>query len=50
MVDEGFEHLISARKLLKISIDKCRALVLSVEKIGSELDETDKYTVIGSCV
>lgn len=39
MVDKGIEHLMSARKSLKLSLDKSKTLGLSLEKLGPRLDE-----------
>ncbi|KAL3498233.1 hypothetical protein ACH5RR_040965 [Cinchona calisaya] len=42
MVDKGIEHLISARKSLKLILDKSQALWFSLEKIGPRLDEINQ--------
>ncbi|KAG6417155.1 hypothetical protein SASPL_119306 [Salvia splendens] len=42
MMDKGIEHLISARKLLKESLEKSRALGSSLEKVGPRLDEINQ--------
>lgn len=41
-MDKGIEHLISARKLLKSSLEKSKALGLSLEKVGPRLDEINQ--------
>ncbi|KAL3844325.1 hypothetical protein ACJIZ3_001728 [Penstemon smallii] len=38
-MDKGIENLISARKLLKASVEKSKAMSLSLEKAGPRLDE-----------
>ncbi|CAA2962118.1 exocyst complex component EXO70A1 [Olea europaea subsp. europaea] len=41
-MDKGFENLLSARKLLKASVEKSKALGLSLEKTGPRLDEINQ--------
>ncbi|PIN04198.1 Exocyst component protein [Handroanthus impetiginosus] len=41
-MDKGIEHLISARKLLKASVEKSKALGLSLEKAGPRLNEINQ--------
>ncbi|KAK4435687.1 hypothetical protein Salat_0732200 [Sesamum alatum] len=41
-MDKGIENLISARKLLKASVEKSKALDLSLEKFGPRLDEINQ--------
>ncbi|CAA3023397.1 exocyst complex component EXO70A1-like isoform X3 [Olea europaea var. sylvestris] len=41
-MDKGFENLLSARKLLKASVEKSKALGLSLDKTGPGLDEINQ--------
>lgn len=41
-MDKGIDKLISARKLLRASVEKSRALGLSLEKAGPRLDEINQ--------
>lgn len=41
-MDKGIEHLISARKSLRASLEKSKALGLSLEKAGPRLDEINQ--------
>ncbi|XP_011082057.1 exocyst complex component EXO70A1 [Sesamum indicum] len=41
-MDKGIENLISARKLLKASVEKSKSLGLSLEKFGPRLDEINQ--------
>ncbi|KAL2548150.1 exocyst subunit exo70 family protein G1 [Forsythia ovata] len=41
-MDKGIENLTSARKLLKASVEKSKALGLSLEKAGPRLDEINQ--------
>ncbi|KAL0407890.1 UNVERIFIED_CONTAM: hypothetical protein Sradi_1723400 [Sesamum radiatum] len=41
-MDKGIEKLVSARKLLKASVEKSKALELSLEKTGPRMDEINQ--------
>ncbi|KAL2236148.1 exocyst complex component EXO70A1-like [Sesamum indicum] len=41
-MDKGIENLVSARKLLKASVEKSKALELSLEKTGPRMDEINQ--------
>ncbi|KAL0287776.1 UNVERIFIED_CONTAM: hypothetical protein Sangu_2679500 [Sesamum angustifolium] len=41
-MDKGIENLLSARKLLKASLEKSKSLGLSLEKFGPRLDEINQ--------
>ncbi|KAL7150639.1 hypothetical protein ABFS83_05G127100 [Erythranthe nasuta] len=41
-MDKGIENLLSARKLLKASVEKSKSLALSLEKTGPRLEEINQ--------